>query len=169
MPKDRCNQQLQQLIAEIQTRQVPQASGPRILVTGSIIDNPTLIQLIEEVGGIVVADDLCTTTKYFWQEVEQNKDPWDALSRYNTQRCLCSCMHPAEKRFDYLWELIEEFGVAGVIYLNLKYCHPSLYEAALFRGKLTAKDIPTLMLEVDHSLSGLGQLRTRIQAFIEML
>jgi len=169
MPKDKCNQQLQQLIAEVKTRESPKTRGPRILITGSIIDDPTLIQLVEEVGGVVVADDLCTTTKYFWQEVGQNKDPLDALSRYNTERCLCSCMHPPERRFDYLWELIEEFGANGVIYFNLKYCHPFLYEAALFREKLAAKDVPTLMLEVDHSLSGLGQLRTRIQAFIEML
>ena len=170
MPKDKSNELLRQLIAEIKTRpDAPNAQGPRVLVTGSIIDNPAFIQLIEDVGGVVVADDLCTTTKYFWHEVKDGKDPLDALCHHNTERCVCPCMHPPEARLEYLGELVEEYAVDGIIYLTLKYCDPFLYEGVLFRGKLEADGVPTTMLEVDHNLSGLGQLRTRIQAFVEML
>jgi benzoyl-CoA reductase subunit C len=169
MPKEKCNPLLRQLLEEVKAREAPQASSPRILITGSIIDNPALIRMVDEVGGMVVADDLCTTTKYFWHEIKKDKDPLDALYRYNNERCLCSCMHPTEARFDYLWELVEEFSVEGVIYFNLKYCHPFLYEAPLYRKKLQAQGIPTIFLEAGHDLSGIGQLRTRVQAFIEML
>ena len=78
-------------------------------------------------------------------------------------------MHPQEARFDYLMELIQEFAVDAVIYFNLKYCHPFLYEAPLFQERLEAEGIPTTFLETGHDLSGIGQLRTRVQAFIEML
>ena len=170
MPKDKSNRLLRQLISEVKARQDgPKASGPRILLTGSIIDNPTLIQLVEDVGGTVVVEDLCTAIKHFWHEVKDGKDPLDALCHHGTERCICACMHPPEGRLDYLHELIEEYAVDGIIYLTLKYCDPFLYEGVLFRDKLQAQGTPTILLETEHSLSGLGQLRTRIQAFVEML
>ena len=169
MPKESCNELLRQLLKEVKGRKAYNDFGPRILITGSIIDDPMLIRIVEEGGGMVVADDLCTTTKYFWYQVEKDKDPLDALYRYNNERCICACMHPQEARFDYLCELIKEFSVDGVIYFTLKYCHSFLYEAPLFQEKLEAQDIPTIILETGHDHSGIGQLRTRVQAFIEML
>ena len=169
MPKESCNPLLRQLLKEVKGRKAYNDSGPRVLITGSIIDDPTLIRMVEEVGGLVVADDLCTTTKYFWHEIKKEKDPLDAIYKHNNERCLCACMHPQEARFDYLMELIREFSVDGVIYFNIKYCHPFLYEAPLFQERLEAEDIPATFLETGHDLSGIGQLRTRVQAFIEML
>jgi benzoyl-CoA reductase/2-hydroxyglutaryl-CoA dehydratase subunit BcrC/BadD/HgdB len=168
MPKERANELLKQLIDEVKTREIKDADGPRILITGSIIDNPALIELVEDLGSVVVADDLCSSTKYFWYETKPNQDPMDAIVRFNLERSVCACMHPSEDRYDYLHELIKEFNVDGIIYFNIKYCHPFVYESATFRKKLE-EETPTLILEVDHGLSGLGQLKTRVQAFLEML
>jgi bzd-type benzoyl-CoA reductase N subunit len=169
MPRDRVAPLLRQLLEELKGREVPEAFGPRILITGSVMDHPALIHLVEEEEGVVVADDLCNTVRNFWSQVEDDEDPLEALYRFNNERPLCACMNPPEPRLDYLMELIDEFNVDGVIYFTLKYCHPFLYEAPIFREKLQAKGIPTMLLETGHDLSGLGQLRTRIQAFIEML
>jgi benzoyl-CoA reductase subunit C len=168
MPKERANELLKQLIDEVKTREIKDADGSRILITGSIIDNPALIELVEDLGSVVVADDLCSSTKYFWYETKPNQDPMDAIVRFNLERSVCACMHPSEDRYDYLHELIKEFNVDGIIYFNIKYCHPFVYESATFRKKLE-EETPTLILEVDHGLSGLGQLKTRVQAFLEML
>jgi benzoyl-CoA reductase subunit C len=148
---------------------VAEVFGPRILVTGSVIDNPALIRMVEEEGGVVVADDLCTTSRYFWNLVEKSDDPMESMYRYGNDRPLCACMHPSERRLNHLLNLADEFNVDAAIYFNLKYCHPFLWEAPLFRKELEARDIPTTVLEVGHDMSGYGQLRTRIQAFIEML
>jgi len=78
-------------------------------------------------------------------------------------------MHPVQARVDHLLSMIEEFEAEAVVNLNIKYCHSFLYEAPLFEKILKEKSIPTLSLEVGHDMSGHGQLRTRIQAFIEML
>ncbi|MBI4620984.1 MAG: 2-hydroxyacyl-CoA dehydratase [Desulfobacterales bacterium] len=168
MPKEKANPLLRKLIDEVKNREIKNADGPRILLTGSIIDNPTLIELVEDMGGVVAVDDLCTSAKYFWYTTKPNNDPMDAIVRFNLERTLCACAHPSEDRYDYLQELIREFNVDGIIYFNIKYCHPFVYESAIFRKKLE-EEVPTLTLEVDHSLSGLGQLKTRVQAFIEML
>lgn len=169
LPKERANRLLREALEEIKQREVEANDGPRIMVTGSILDHPALIEMIEEEGGVVVADDLCNTTRYFWHRVDEEGDPMAALYRYHNGRPLCACMHPTEVRRDYLCELADEFDVEAVIYFNLKYCHPFLYEAPLFKNVLERRDILTNVLEIGHDLSGHGQLRTRIQAFIEML
>jgi benzoyl-CoA reductase subunit C len=125
--------------------------------------------MVEEEGGQVVADDLCTTTKYFWNQVPSHEDPIEALYRFENGRPLCTCTHPMEARLEHLQELIDEFAVEGIIYFNLKYCHPLAYEAPIVKEEFERKGIQSIILEVGHDMSGHGQLRTRIQAFIEML
>ena len=169
LPKDRANPLLRQLLEGVKVREVPDSSGPRLLVTGSIMDNAVLIRMVEEEGGQVVADDLCTTTKYFWNQVPNHEDPIEALYRFENGRHLCTCTHPMEARLEHLQQLIDEFAVEGIIYFNLKYCHPLAYEAPIVKEEFEGKGIQSIILEVGHDMSGHGQLRTRIQAFIEML
>jgi benzoyl-CoA reductase subunit C len=172
LPKPEANRLLELLLAELATM-APTAGegrdGPRILVTGSPLDQPALLAIIDEQGGCVVADDLCTSTRYFWHAVDERLEPLEALRRHLDERALCACMHPSEARLDHLRALVHEHRAQGVIYLVLKYCHPLLYEAPLFKRRLEAEGVPTAILEVGHDRSGLGQLRTRIQAFVEML
>jgi benzoyl-CoA reductase/2-hydroxyglutaryl-CoA dehydratase subunit BcrC/BadD/HgdB len=78
-------------------------------------------------------------------------------------------MHPAEARLSYMMELVKEYNVEGIIYFNLKYCDPFLYEGVLFKEKFEAQGIPTMLLDVEHTPSGTGQLKTRVQAFLEMM
>jgi benzoyl-CoA reductase/2-hydroxyglutaryl-CoA dehydratase subunit BcrC/BadD/HgdB len=169
MPKDRANRLLKDLLEEIKARIVPKNYGPRILVTGSIMDNPVLLRMVEEVGGIVAADDLCTTSRYFWGRIEKKSNPLLSLYSHLNTRPLCACMHPIESRIDHILELVDEFRIEAVIHFSLKYCHPFLYEAPLLQKKLETRGIPFSILETGHDLSGLGQLRTRIQAFVEMI
>lgn len=169
LPKDRANPMLRQLLDELKDREAPQNDGPRILVTGSIIDHPALLKMVEDEGGMVVIEDLCNTSRYFWHQIDTDGDPMDAIYRFLNQRVLCACMHPVSARLEHLLGLVDRFEVEAVINFNLKYCHPFLYEAPLFRKALEARDVPVTVLEVGHDMSGHGQLRTRIQAFIEMV
>jgi benzoyl-CoA reductase subunit C len=169
MPKDQVNPLLRRFLEDIKDRGASENFGPRIMVTGSIIDHPALIRMVEEEGGIVVIDDLCTTSRYFWDQVEDLKDPIEALYKFENGRPLCSCTHPMEFRMQHLHKLIDEFNVEAVIYFNVKYCHPMAYEGPMVKEELEAMDIPMTVLEVSHDMSGLGQLRTRIQAFVEMV
>jgi benzoyl-CoA reductase/2-hydroxyglutaryl-CoA dehydratase subunit BcrC/BadD/HgdB len=168
MPRDRANPMLRQLLAELGERE-PVAAGPRVLVTGSLLDNPVLLRMIEEEGGQVVVEDLCTTTRMFLGSVENGGDPVESLYRFLNQRVFCACLHPAQARIDHVLGLVDDFGAEAVIDLNLKYCHPFLYEAPLLLDALEQKGIPAIALEIGHDMSGHGQLRTRIQAFLEMV
>ena len=172
LPKDQANPLLRTLLEQLGAGTAVGAERggkPRILVTGSLIDHPALIRIVEEQGGTVVVDDLCTTSRTFARLVEEDADPIEALYRYFNGRPLCACMHPEEARLGHLQAQVEEFRVAAVINFNLKYCHPSLYEAPNLQKALQARGIPSIALEVGHDLSGHGQIATRIQAFLEMV
>lgn len=173
LPVDRALSLLGDLRGELETRELPEEDGPRILVTGSLIDHPALLRLVEEVGGQVVTEDLCTTTRTFWHLVNPGggplPDPLEAIWAYMNQRPLCACIHPTDVRQDFVLELAEAFDVEAVVNFTLKYCHPFAYEAPLLKRALADREIPSTVLDVGHDLSGLGQLRTRLQAFVEML
>ena len=169
LPVERAGELIETLLEEAGSRKPPESFGTRILVTGSILDDPTLVRMIEEEGGLVVADDLCTSGKVSWRDVEKSDDPLDALHDHFNRRPICACMHPMEERFAYVVEMADAFEAEAVIDFNTKYCHPFMYEAPLLEEHLESRDLPTTVLEIGHDMSGHGQLRTRIQAFLEML
>jgi benzoyl-CoA reductase subunit C len=169
LPKEEALPLLEEVLEQVRQREPEESFGPRILVTGSILDSPALIEIVEEQGGLVVADDLCTTSRYFWHQADEAAEPMEALCGLLDRRVLCACMHPLEARLEHLLGLASRFRVEGVIDFTLKYCHPFLYEAPLRKRAMEARGLPTTVLEVGHDHSGHGQLRTRIQAFVEML
>jgi len=101
--------------------------------------------------------------------VEEHEDPIESLYRFENNRPWCVCTHPMEARLQYLKELVDSFRVDAVICLHMTYCHPFAYEAPLYEKELEAGGIPVKLLGIGHDKSGHGQLRTRIQAFIEQL
>ena len=169
LPREEANALLTRLLEELRARPAVRRSGPRILVTGSLLDHPALLRMIEEEGGQVVVEDLCNTTRSFWQQADEGGDPWEAIRRLHDARPLCACTHPPEARYQHLGELAKVFRFDAVIDFTLKYCHPFLYEAPLLKRALAEQGLRTNVLEIGHDLSGHGQLRTRIQAYLEML
>ncbi len=169
LPGDTFTELLEDLLDEVGSTKSDFQEGPRVLVSGSILDNPLVIELIEQCGARVVGDDLCTGTRQFWQPVEPDGDPLMALSRYYLGRTPCPRMKDAQRRFDYLFQLIDDFRADGVIFYTLKFCDPFLYDIPVLKGQLGARGIPSLNLEGDYTPGTLGRVKTRIQAFIEML
>jgi benzoyl-CoA reductase/2-hydroxyglutaryl-CoA dehydratase subunit BcrC/BadD/HgdB len=164
------NALLERLLSEIGNSAAREAEGPRILITGSVMDNHGILELIEGGGARVVADDLCTGTRLFWDTVESaSADPLTDLSRHYLGRTPCPRMRDAARRFDHVIRLIDEFRVDGVIFYTLKFCDPHLFDVPLLKARLAEKGLPVLSLEGDYTPGTLGRVRTRIEAFIEML
>lgn len=145
---------------------------PRILITGCPIGGATekVIRAVEDNGGIVVTYENCTGAKSIDKPVdEDNPDVYDALAR----RYLaigCSVMTPDANRFELLGRLIDEYKVDGVVEMTLQACHTYNVETlAIRRFVNNEKGIPYINVETDYSQADIGQLNTRIAAFIEML
>jgi benzoyl-CoA reductase/2-hydroxyglutaryl-CoA dehydratase subunit BcrC/BadD/HgdB len=78
-------------------------------------------------------------------------------------------MYQHEQRFKHVQELTKQFEVEGVIMFVIKYCDTHMFDAPLLRDELNAMGMPVLYLEWEHSMSGLAGLKTRLEAFIEMV
>ena len=145
---------------------------PRILITGCPIGGATekVIRAVEDNGGVVVAFENCNGAKSFDKLVdEENPDVYDALAR-RYLNIGCSVMTPNPNRLDLLDRLIDEFKVDGVVEMTLQACHTYNVESLSIRKFVNEKKgIPYINVETDYSQADIGQLNTRIAAFIEML
>ena len=169
MPKEGHNNLLGQLLSQVERRTNLPKEGVRLLVTGSVMDNTVLVSLIESVGGNVVADDWCTGSRYFWNPVRLDGDPLRAIAKRYLDKVPSSFMYQHEQRFRHVEELAKQFAVEGVIIFVIKYCDTHMFDAPLLRDDLKAMGLPVLYLEWEHSMSGFAGLKTRIEAFIEMV
>ena len=169
---------VKQFIREVKERPQPKAQKlPRIFIWGNEIDDIAFIRLVEESGAHVVMDDLCTGTRFFWDDVPQTDDPLDGIaSRYIQTHCPRSNVPQAqtrkkdlENRYGYINRFVKEWGVDGVIFYIVRYCDTCELEGPDLREYLNDMKLPVLMIEDDYSTSTIGQLRTRVQAFLEMI
>ena len=146
-------------------------SRPRILITGCPIGGAAekVVKAIEDNGGYVVAFENCTVAKANELLVDEDKDVFDAL----TEKYLaigCSCMSPNENRKTLLGKMIEEYKVDGVVDVILQACHTYAVETlSIKRFTNNNYKVPYMAVETDYSQSDIGQLNTRMAAFIEML
>ncbi|HBJ1651357.1 TPA: 2-hydroxyacyl-CoA dehydratase, partial [Clostridium botulinum] len=147
-------------------------SKPRILITGCPIGGATekVIKAIEDNGAYVVAFENCSVAKAVDELVdEENPDVYDALARKYLS-IGCSCMTPNPNRIKLLNKMIDEYKVDAVIDVVLTACHTYNVETlSVKRFVNDEKSKPYMSVETDFSLNDIGQLNTRMAAFIEML
>jgi len=169
-PKDQYNQLLKRLLAELGERRGISDYRARLMIVGSLYDDPAHTQIIEDLGGLVVTDTLCFGSRYFWEPVENGHDSLLSLAKSYLNRPSCARMTDAlVERGDFVGEMAEKFKVDGVVFQRIRYC--DLWGGELFylRGRLRELGIPLLSLEREYALGGAGQLRTRVQAFLERI
>lgn len=167
--KEKHNDLLNHLLPEIPNRANPPKRGVRLLVSGSIMDNTELLRIIESVGGSVVADDWCTGSRYFWDLVDSGSDPLVAIARRYLDKIPSSFMLAQKERFEHAFEMVKQYDVEAAIIFVLKFCDTHMFDAPQLIEVLKAMGLPVLYLEWEHSLSGMAQVKTRIEAFIEMV
>lgn len=153
----------------------PFAKGAkRIMISGcpSVMGNWKVHSLIEKSGGAIVLDETCTGTRYFENLVDEKvadlSGQLDAIAdRY--MKINCSCFTPNADRITDVINKTKEYKIDGVIHYVLQYCHTYNIEAIKLDSALKKENVPTLKIETDYSEEDIGQLRTRIDAFLERL
>jgi benzoyl-CoA reductase/2-hydroxyglutaryl-CoA dehydratase subunit BcrC/BadD/HgdB len=154
-------------------QQVTRSGVPRILLLGPNIGygDYKVLELVRSAGGEIVIEDLCEGIRYYWQAIENKGDLFQSLARgYLADRVPCAFMgHSARKRLDFVLKLIKDFNVSGVIWYELLCCETYDSESYFFTEKMGERNIPMLILESDYSTAATGQMKTRIEAFIEIV
>lgn len=164
--------QLTALKEKIEAEGAATEKAPRILITGCPMGGATLkvVKAIEENGGRVVGFENCSGAKSVEENVdESNPDVYDALAR-KYMNIGCSVMSPNDNRIRLLGKMIDEYEVDGVVDMVLQACHTYNVETRRIKNFVNEeKHIPYINVETDFSQADVGQLTTRLAAFIEML
>jgi benzoyl-CoA reductase/2-hydroxyglutaryl-CoA dehydratase subunit BcrC/BadD/HgdB len=147
--------------------------APRLLLIGPNISygDYKILELVKEAGGEIVVEEVCEGIRYYWHTVDNSGDPIESLAKtYLRDRVPCAFMrYSAKKRLDFALKLITDFNVSGVIWYELLGCETYDAESYFFDQRLGDRKIPILILESDYGMADIGQTRTRIEAFIEMV
>ena len=142
----------------------------RLLLVGGHLDDPCYIGIIESQGGLVVGDRLCTGSYPGLLPIPESGDPIAVLAKHYLTKTSCPRMMEAfTERAEDIVTLARECRADGVVIQILKFCDTWGVEAASFVSYIRESGIPVLRLERDYRLGSEGQLRTRIQAFIESI
>jgi len=170
MPKEIFNRELEALIPYLEERKTNlKAVHPRLLVTSEMLDNPAYMDLIEE-HCLVAMDDMDTGSRYFDQLVDtSNEDPVYALAERYLSRHGAPRMKDWDGQIRRIIDWTKEYKIDGILGFPHAWCYPQRYRMAYLSDKLNANGIPNICLEREYHLANVGQLRTRIGAFVEML
>ena len=141
-----------------------------VFLAGNMTHSDFYFSLIEEAGAIVVQDDLCSGTRFLRLMVPEDTDPIEGLTHRYLTSFLCPTKHKgAHAHAETLLKEVQKSGAKGVIFLLYKYCEPHFFDYPDLKQAIESKGIPTLLLEVEDPSYSVGQLKIRIQAFVEML
>ena len=170
LPREQFNQLLDQLLDEIKRTGREIKKRKRLMIVGSQLENSTWIEAIEKLDAVVVTDELEAGTRYFWGTVDTKLPPMEALARYYISgRPPGARIWPAGKRFEHIFNMAGQYKVDGVISEILRYDGEYGHDKLFLDKEMKERGIPILELDVEYGESGSGQMRTRVEAFLEMV
>jgi len=153
---------------------VAPADAPRVLVSGTpmALPNWKLHNVIESAGAVVVNEESCIGTRYFKDLMDEGATTVEEQLEQLTDRYMkidCSCFTPNDDRVDQVLKEYDESGAEGVVHYCLQFCHTYNIEAVKIKEACEARGIPFLAIESDYSPEDVGQLQTRVEAFLEQV
>jgi benzoyl-CoA reductase subunit C len=139
----------------------------KILISGSVISDTSLMAFIEEVGGDIVADDACIGLRTLLDVIPEG-EPLQSLAGYYLTRPPCASRSDFPSRKARFLETLSDFDIDAVIFIHQKFCDPHLSDHPFLKKILDEAGIPHMQFELEGD-GFTGQIRTRIESFFEML
>lgn len=172
-PKEAVNRVLETRV-DVPEGPVSPAAGSqraRVLLVGSHLDDPSFTELLEATGAGVVHDAYCCGLRDQLDLVDESADdPFLAIARRYLDRLSCPRMYgDYPRRLETIARMAREGAVDGVILQQMKFCETWGIDGNVLLQDLRERGVPVLRLERDYRLAGVGQIRTRVQAFLESL
>ena len=166
------------LVAELKKAPDPpprQAEATRVLLTGSPVLFPDfrLLQLVEEAGALVVADEMCSGTQHLYNPTVLDERSVGGMLRAAADKtllpCTCPCFLSGEPRIERIIQRAKESGARGVIHHTLRLCQLFDMELPAVTGALRDEGLPLLNITTEYGAEGAQVIRNRVEAFLEMI
>lgn len=173
LPAEILQKELDQIEKQLSKAERPKKKKIRLMLSGGIVadgDNK-ITKILEELGTVIVAEDNCTGIKpvSFTIPEEQGEDVFEQLAAGYLGKAPCSRMTPKADMIQYSLDLAKEYDVDGVVLYYLKFCPCYSMIEKLYRDIFEKNNIPLIIISADYSVGDEGQIKTRLEAFVELL
>lgn len=173
MLKDEYTAKLKELNAELEALPVCDWQGTKVVTSGIICDNPTLLAAFEENNIAIAADDVAHESRAFRVDVPANEDAMMALAQQfaniDYEVLLYDPESSKNRRGEFVANMVKESGAQGLVLFMQQFCDPEEMEYPYLKKALNAADIPHIKLGIDQQMRDFGQASTAIQAFADVL
>ena len=171
MPKEDFIKLADELLEALESEPEPSKKPrARVLVVGGELDEPEFLEVIESMDAAVVEDNVCFGSRYYDELITEAGDPMEQLCRHTFYNVPCSRMVGGfSNRFEYMRKLINMSKADGVIFQRMKFCDPWGAEAHNILHRNKDIDGNVLVLEREYGIVAKGQVKTRVQAFLEAM
>jgi len=179
LPVEESSALIKDVIEEIKKRSpVSPGKSARIMLIGDQVDDVAIIEAIEGTGASVVMDELSIGAKMYWEDVDITPDPVQGIAERYLRKLKIPTTFVGEgntyqenldARFGQIKQHISEFKVNGAILFIYKYCDPYGFEVPAMKSYIESSGAKVLYLEDEYSTSTLARMKTRIEAFLEMI
>ena len=160
---EKLNETLKQTVKE-------QSNKKKVILTGIIADNESLLTIFDDRNLQIVGDDLANESRQYRTDIPKTADPMDALAQQFCDRDNCSVLYDATKhRVDFLLEMANAEKADGLIVVMTKFCDPEEFDYVPIKKGFEAAEIPVLQIETDRQMAQFEQIKTAVQTFAEML
>ena len=141
-----------------------------VMTTGILCDSPALLDIFDELGLQIVADDVADESRQYRTDTPDGPAPLDALSEKFARMGLCSVLYdPKKQRVEHIVETAKGSGAKGVVVVLTKFCDPEEFDYPLLKKACSAAGLPVALVEVDRQMEDFEQARTMLEAFKVML
>jgi len=153
---------------------VPAKNATRVMVAGTpmALPNWKIHNLVEGAGAVIVNEESCIGTRYFKDLIDETATTMDSMLVALTDRYKeidCSCFTPNDERITQVIKEFRDSKAQGIINYSLQFCHTYNIEEIRIRQACEREKIPYMFIESDYSAEDIGQLQTRIEAFLEQI
>jgi len=171
IPKDSHNDILNRLIEgyNYHTKHHGEEKALRLyILSNTLEETDSIIQLIEELGGEVISDNFCFGLRYCWEPVILGSDPMVSLADHYLEKIPIPGKYPMNLIADQLTDMVKTSEADGAIYVVERFCDPYLFEYPILLESMKEKGIQILNVEAEEA-GNLQRLRTKLEAFMEVL
>lgn len=170
MEKSKHTALLNELIVAIESEPKKEFTGKKVVVSGIMLEPYEVLDIFEENGLAIVADDLAQETRNFRQDVGNDEDALLALAKAWNDFDGCSLATDAAKpKGRILIDAVRKYDADAVIVCMMKFCDPEEFDYPILLQEFEEAGVRNLQIEIDQESTAFEQIKTRIQTFAEIL
>jgi bcr-type benzoyl-CoA reductase subunit C len=170
LPPDVYSRMLENLLQQLDARSDPQSNRPKILLTGMVFDPLEAHKILDDLAVDIVDDDLANGWRTVSKETLKVDNLVEGITEYLFNPAPCCCIYnPDNDRHAYLVKKVKQSQAKGVLFWYIKFCEPDAFDHPQLAKRLKKEGIPSAFIDLELSMSNLEAIRTRLNAFCEIL